>query len=341
MKAKTWIVPAASCVALFTGCASQTAHNEPWTVRPALTVSRAENPQAWYDLGRYYQGQERDEEAAWALEKAVAADGALVEARNRLAVSYARLGRYDEAVRQLEAAIRIAPEAAHVHSNLGYVLYLRGDYREAVTALERAVALDPSSQCALNNLGMAYAQLGEQKQAGSAFARAADIAPPPVADATTQAEHPAQPAAPPTGSRNRVVEVAPNVYELRQPSAALSTGGAAGRPAGVEVSNGNGVTGMARRVAIFLKGDGYAAARLTNQPAFDVAATRVEYRSGYEAEARRLAAAMPQKVEVRPDARLRQDIGVRLVLGKDIAASLGYFEKAESTRLVQSRPQES
>jgi tetratricopeptide (TPR) repeat protein len=337
MKMKTLIVSSASCVSLLAGCAQQTAHNDTWLIKPTVVAEpRRENPQAWYDLGRYYQGQARHALAVPALENAVAADGTFVEARNRLGVSYALLGRHADAIRQLEAAAQAAPEAAHIYSNLGYAHYLKGDYSEAAAALQRAVALDPANRRAQHNLGMVYAQLGEPTKARHAYAKAA--APQPET-ATMPAT--AMPAAAPEASHSRIVQVAPNIYELRPrpaSTAAVMPSDRPSAPARVEVSNGNGITGMARRVGTYLKDGGFAAARLTNQQGFDVAATRVEYRNGYEAEAREVAAAMPRSVEVRLSTSLRRDIGVRLVLGRDMAGSLGYFEqKSGAARIAQNK----
>jgi Flp pilus assembly protein TadD len=395
MNTKTLIVSTTSCVALLAGCAHQTAHDDMWTIKPTLVAQPpVMNPQAWYDLGRYYQGQERHALAASALENAVAADGTFAEARNRLGVSYALLGRYEEAIRQLEAAIQAAPEAAHIYSNLGYAHFLKGNPAEAASALQRAIALDPANRRAEHNLGLAYAQLGETAKARSAFAQAA--APQPelaTAPATVPEESRSQvvqvapnvyelrpkssstaavmlpdrspapharvevsngngvnrmatkmataPATAPEERRSQVVQVAPSVYELRPKSASTAAVVPPDRspaPRGrVEVSNGNGVTGMARRVGSYLKGSGFAATRLTNQQGFGVAATRVEYRKGYEAEARQVAAAMPRSVGVMPNIKLRRDIGVRLVLGKDMTASLGIFEqKSAPSRLARN-----
>ena len=325
MKTKTVIVLSVSCVSLLAGCTTPTAHNDTWTVKPIMVAEpRRENPQAWYDLGRYYQGQTRHAQAIPAFEKAVAADASFVEARNRLAVSYAALGRHEDAIRQLEAALQTSPEAAHVYSNLGYAYYLKGNYSEAASALQRAVALDPENRRALNNLGMVYAQLGEEAKSRSAFAQAAVNQP---ATATPSMGVPEE-------SLSQIVQVAPNVYELLpQPAPAadvmLQDQSLAPR-ARVEVSNGNGVNGMAKRVGSYLKESGFDTTRLTNYPGFNVAATRVEYRSGYEVEARQLAAAMPFSVGVVLSNDLRHDIGVRLVLGKDLMGSHGYFRQHPS-----------
>lgn len=330
MKMKTLIVSSASCVSLLAGCAQQTTHNDTWLIKPTMVAEpHRGNPQAWYDLGRYYQGQARHAMAVPALENAVAADGTFVEARNRLGVSYALLGRHADAIRELETAAQAAPEAAHIYSNLGYAHYLKGDYSEAAAALQRAVALDPANRRAQHNLGIVYAQLGETTKARHAYAKAATPQQPVTA---------AMPAAAPEASHSRIVQVAPNIYELRPRPVSTAAVMPADRPsaprARVEVSNGNGVTGMARRVGSYLKDSGFAAARLTNQHGFGVAATRVEYRDGYEAEARQVAAAMPRSVDIAPSTTLRRDIGVRLVLGKDMAGSLAAFEQKTGTARI-------
>lgn len=330
MKMKTLIVSSASCVSLLAGCAQQTAHNDTWLIKPTVVAEpRRENPQAWYDLGRYYQGQARHALAVPALENAVAADGTFVEARNRLGVSYALLGRHADAIRQLEAAAQAAPEAAHIYSNLGYAHYLKGNYSEAAAALQRAIALDPTNRRAQHNLGMVYAQLGEPTKARHAYAKAATPQQPVTAT---------MPAAASEASHSRIVQVAPSIYELRPRPVSTAAVMPADRPsaprARVEVSNGNGVTGMARRVGTYLKGSGFAATRLTNQHGFGVAATRVEYRDGHEAEARQVAAAMPRSVDIAPSTTLRSDIGVRLVLGKDMTGSLAAFEQITGTARI-------
>jgi hypothetical protein len=108
-------------------------------------------------------------------------------------------------------------------------------------------------------------------------------------------------------------------------------------PARLEISNGNGVNDLAKSVGSYLKHSGFLPVRLTNWQSYNVAATRVEYRSGYEAQARQVATAMPHKVEVTLGTNMRLDIGVRMVLGKDMKDSLAYFEqKSAPTKLARN-----
>lgn len=345
MKPRRIMVATLCGMALLGGCSFDVANNNHWLIKPTMSAAPLfENPQVWYDLGRYYQGQERHQEAIWAFEKVLAANGSAIEARSRLGASLAALGRYEEAITQFRMVVSAAPESAHMHSNLGYAYMLAGQADQAVSSLERAVSLDPSNQRALNNLGMAYAQIGNVERAREAFSGAAG------SDQPARASHPekggpqeAAPALAQEESRAQVVQLAPNVYELRTREAApvmpvvVAVSRSGYSKVRLEVSNGNGVTGMARRVGSYLKDGGFATSRLTNQGTFAVPLSRVEYREGLEAEAKRVAAAMPREVAIVQNSSLRRDIGMRLVLGRDLASKLAYFEpRGEAVNLAQN-----
>jgi Tfp pilus assembly protein PilF len=173
---------------LLSGCASFTAESKNWTVEPFERVQHATHrPDGYYQLGRYYQGQNRLEQAAGAYRKALAMDPGFFEAHNGLGTIYASQGKYDQALAAFNSAIARAPDAAHVHNNIGYLKFLKGHYDEAVTAFSRATALDPTSQKAWNNLGMALAKNGDPMNSNQAFMRAIE---------TTAAAQPAVGSAP-------------------------------------------------------------------------------------------------------------------------------------------------
>lgn len=99
----------------------------------------------------------------------------------------------------------------------------------------------------------------------------------------------------------------------------LAPSGAIGAAARVEVSNGNGVRGMARRVGASLRADGANVVRLTNAAAFDVAETEVRHRPGAEDAARELAAWLPLlSVRLVATDALAPQVDARIVLGKDL-----------------------
>lgn len=371
MKTKHTMLPIICVLPLLSSCASyQDAGNGAWTVKPVISVKHStEKPEALYQLGRYYQGQQRYEQAISAYQKSLAADPAYAEARNGLGVIYSLLGRYAEAIEQFRMAIQQAPAAAHIRNNLGYALYLQGLYVEAAAELEQAVKLDSSDQRAYNNLGLALDKVGEKVKAVQAFTQAANlknaeeavtVATPqadvvvPSKDATVRAGTAGAVQSPDSGSslqlpkdkgiirqaspqqvpvvasQVQAVQLAPGVYELRDGRAERAVAPLAGgaNPVNkfrVEVSNGNGVTGMAKRVAGFLREQGYEKARLTNQKTFAVSSSRISYRQGYQDEARLLMEKLPGQPDLVQTEDMRKDISVQIVLGKDMAGSPAHF----------------
>lgn len=405
MKTGYMILSAASIIPLLSSCASyqKTSDSEAWSIKPAFNVRHSTGtPDAYYQLGRYYQGQNRYELAIDAYQKALAIDSAFAEARNGLGVNYAMQGRQQEALEQFRLAVKQAPNAAHIHNNLGYALYLSGSYAEAASALEQAVALEPSNQAAHTNLALALGKAGDRGKAVQVMTQAAmpqfaenaplvaqeaqqALALPKDWGVITQA---ARKPVPQVESRIQAVQVEPNVYELReraevqvqavsakpiQPASAqpkernlitaqstqkpvavaenraqaaqpvsnvakqqTQTATPVAKPYRIEISNGNGVTGMARKVAGFLNGEGYPRARLTNQKTFAVSYSRISYRQGYQDEAKLLMGKLPGQTDLVQTDDMRKDISVQIVLGKDIAGSVAYFGGDKKVKLART-----
>ncbi|WP_305630041.1 LytR C-terminal domain-containing protein [Methylotenera sp.] len=389
MKSKRKIIPVACCVAIMSACTSTPQVSEaPWVISPhTKTSNTSANPDAMYQLGRYYQGQQRDNLAIESYQKAIAADHRYVEAHNGLGVIYARQGKYQEAAEAFKTALNYAPGAAHLYSNMGYTYYLQGQYAEAVVALKQATTLDPSNHKALNNLGLAYAKAGSQGESFQAFAQAEKVQSSKVASeevsslqtASTGVSEPKSPSVtlifadkvstpqadpqmlalpknvgiikpasasnslPIIDSRVKLVQLAPNVYELHtQPVSDMPAQVANASEQinavllKIEVSNGNGVTGMAAKVSTFLVDQGYSPARLTNQKPFNLKKSQIQYRDGHYAEAQLLKESLPESPELIQRNDMRAGIGVRLVLGKDMSTHLAYFgTKQQKTQIAQ------
>lgn len=178
MKSKRKILPLACCVAILSACASnqKAAEIPSWMISPNVKTSNAQaSASAMYKLGRYYQGQQRDDLAIEAYQKSIYADSSYVESYNGLGVVYARQGKYQKAIDAFKSALGYAPAAAHIYSNMGYAYYLQGQYTEAVISLKQATTLDPTNLRALNNLGMAYAKAGSQGESIQAFTQAISV----------------------------------------------------------------------------------------------------------------------------------------------------------------------
>lgn len=342
-------------------------------VQPVVKVQHAgTDAQAKYELGRYYYGQRRTEEARRALEEALALNAAHSRASNVLGVVYASQGRYEEAQLQFKRALEREPGAAHLHSNLGYAYLLQGRNEEALASFEEALRLEPQSEKAGANLRIARERLGlEQKSAEFAHAggatptnadsgrsagdepsklRMVEIAPNvyelTLPGPTTWATLPAsgalstsKPTSAQASERGPVLEMSPNLYELGRvvqvvvSSAAPQNASAEARPnaqLGVEVSNGNGVQGMAKRVATELRSQGIDVTRVSNRKPFDQPRTEIEYRKGFLDSAREIGVRLPSPPSLVESGRLRAGIGVRLVLGKDLNKNVVLVDPAAS-----------
>jgi len=87
----------------------------------------------------------------------------------------------------------------------------------------------------------------------------------------------------------------------------------------VEISNGNGVRGMAARLAGWLRDHGVEGrSRLTNLRPYVSTTTVVQYGPGFAAQAQEIARRMPASVEVMAAVRSDARSDVRVVLGHDI-----------------------
>jgi hypothetical protein len=101
------------------------------------------------------------------------------------------------------------------------------------------------------------------------------------------------------------------------------------------VANGNGVKGIARKVAEYLAGRGYRTTRVHDLRPFNKAVTRVEYRKGYASQAIRLGGQLPGKVAYVESAGLRTE--VRLVLGHDIKPNMAAWSpRLEDVKLADA-----
>jgi len=127
------------------------------------------------------------------------------------------------------------------------------------------------------------------------------------------------------------VEAAPNAAATAQK---LNATLLASPIRGVEVSNGNGIRGLAAVVARYFSSRGVQHARLTNQKPFGESRTRIEYRPGNSAEAARINAFLPKAAPQVVSTRLRPGVRVRLVLGNDLGHDVAAWGDPSESSLV-------
>jgi tetratricopeptide (TPR) repeat protein len=335
-------IGAAVAVAL-AGCAAVAPPQvRAWKVEPVMEVRHgADSSRSYYLLGRYHDGSQAWDKAIDAYRKAIAADARNVEAYNALGVALARCHRFEEAEATLRKAIAIDPGRAHVWSNLGNVLLLAGRPHDAVGELKTALSLDRENVTARANLQEALAQ-SELRQARAAAEASAQAGGANAPAAIVQAAQPAPITAPAAGAQAAPMQVIdqPTIASLQPaitPSRPSQASGAAPSPAPaqaagnvdalLEVSNGNGVSGMGARLRDWLARQGVRTRRLNNQRPFAQAHTEIQYRAGHADAAQRVAQALPAALQAAPTLTpgLRSD--VRVVLGRDWVRSAACLER--------------
>ncbi|HBG17954.1 MAG TPA: hypothetical protein DDY32_01360 [Desulfobulbaceae bacterium] len=110
----------------------------------------------------------------------------------------------------------------------------------------------------------------------------------------------------------------------------------------IEVSNGNGTSGMAKRSADFLRGLGFTVRSVTNAKDFRFEESVIYYKEEHLQAAKDLAAVIPgaQNLE-KVESMAKPSIGVRVLLGRDLASIRfpdDYSELADYRRSEQLQP---
>ena len=235
---------------------------------------------------------------------------AAYERENAEGLRLSEQGRYIGAFEHFTEAVRLAPQIARVHNNLGYACLMLGKTREAIVAFETALALDPDYAKARRNLETA---------------RAREQAAQPLATQPRAVVAPVE-----TSAAGNLIRLAPNVYELRpasRPAQPARPPAAPSRALRLEVTNGNGARGMARRVARRLARPGLTTARVINERSFRLELTEIRYREGQAGAAAALGALLAVTPRLVQSDRMSADVDLRIVLGRDLRAT--HVAKAE------------
>lgn len=294
-------------------------------VVPSQTVRHGMDADAHYRTGRYFQGQLRYDQAMQAYRSALAQKPDHVDALNAIGVIHSLQQQPELAERSFRLALQADPQAARVHNNLGWHLLQNGRGDEAMAALERAREIEPGNADTRANLAAARAAVG--LPAETAIAAAAPAA--PVADVPGVAAAVAVPVATPVATPATTPATTPVATPATTPVAvaavppapqATAAMGAAPAAARVEVANGKGTNGLARRIAGILAPASALRPRLTNDKPYGVQASRIQYVSGAEQLAQDINARLPAPLPLARIDSLERDVRVRVLLGKDFPA---------------------
>ena len=358
--------------ALLSGCVAPPVKPQ-MTINPVMEIRHAadDSAAAQYELGKYYQARGNLDLALGAYVQAWTLDNRHLEARNAMATIYSQQGRFAEAESSLRVVVAQSPGAAYLHNNLGYIYYLRGNHEAAIKELRTALSLDPKNAWARNNLETAQAALASRVDSPAKHAEISPAkAPTKVAPfevwgeveglgAKTETTASAAPRTVPeiakpietvSASRMPVLDIPPSTYQLEptvavqlvqlEPSAnspMRTPVAAAGSEFRLEISNGNGVTGMAKRVSQLLGRQGIPVHRLTNQQPYRQIMTEIQYRDGFEQEAEKLRESLHGYAVVARVDTPRHRVDVRVVLGKDIKTHMAEIETEKPAHVAISK----
>lgn len=329
-----------------------------WRIEPLLRVTNsAETAEAYYTLGRYYQGQNRLLLAANAYHRALALDPRHAEAHNAIGAISGAQGRLNEAIGAFETALAITPAAPHILSNLGHALTLVGRHAEAIAVLRRAAQQDPDNGTTRLNLAVAVSRNDAVDAEGTTRNASREVASERPTNASMPGLEPkvglnglqsrvaaetalgtaAGPVSVPavelviessSSARKRWVQVGASEFELRDVDETSATASHPRHdPMGstpnlsaayrLEVVNGNGVNGAGARVGEWLERNGAPKARLRNQRPYTQATTVIYFKQGFEPQAQRLSSRFEGLAAQVKPARL-QDADIRILIGHDL-----------------------
>lgn len=195
---------------------------------------------------------------------------------------------------------------------------------DTITPLEQACLREPLDPARWEQLAAALAVAGERERAATMYLQAASLRKHDVRQDHATLKQALDEALP----RTQVRRISAALVEVLRLPGMVNTATAtaiAAAPAGeidaslsivrLEISNGNGVTGAAARLARALDVDGVKTVRLSNVRPFVVPQSRIEYRGAQKEMAQALAQRL--NLPLQPVRGTRPSTDMRIVLGHD------------------------
>lgn len=320
---------------------------------------------AYNALGFSYDSLGDHLRAIEAYKRALKLNPDLAYVQNNLGYSYLLQGNLDAAIHTFKKAIDLDGENARYHNNLGLAYTQKGVYALALTEFEMA----GDEAKAYYNIAKINHRMGRQQAAEIHLARALKPDAPanesrrrspsaevPAEIASTGADKKEKDSRQESSYRTEIDDQGrkkvrfkikidkPRITTPKNSNThsdifaakeELKTHDAEGEKYlkyfEVEVSNGNGVNRMAKRVGNYLRNKGMNVTRLTNATHFNFAETRIYYQNDYLQDAFEVARQIPgyqQMEEVEEFGQ--QAIKIKLIIGKDIVPYDPLFRNNDS-----------
>jgi tetratricopeptide (TPR) repeat protein len=139
---------------------------------------------ALLEQGKIFYRDDKDEQAVAAFQEAIKIDPDLAEARFRLGLGYAALGKHEEAEAEYKKAVEVYKKylAEHdddseAHYDLGQTYAGLGQYSDAIREYREATKLKDNDADMYYDLGVAYTKLAQYDAAVNAFSKSLEIDP--------------------------------------------------------------------------------------------------------------------------------------------------------------------
>jgi Flp pilus assembly protein TadD len=139
------------------------------------------DPEGWYYLGRTKYNENRFAEAIQAFQHSLKLDPHNVKTQDNLGLSYAGLGRADDAIAAYQTAIKWQNDTLAKNPgpfiDLGSLLLDQNRATESISYLKQAIEISPRESKSHELLGKAYSRLDQLSEAQSELEKAVQLAP--------------------------------------------------------------------------------------------------------------------------------------------------------------------
>jgi Tfp pilus assembly protein PilF len=266
--------------------------------------------------------------------KAIALDEQSKRFRNNLGLAYAKKGEFDRALEQF----RLTGDESSANYKLGQILFKEGNYEMARHYHAKSFQNKGAAQ-----VTAAVSSAGEENESGVRIIRKSIRQ---TSQATQQQNQTEVKEANPDSSSNRVrsrMSPATDITEKQTFSAENSDDEAKFSGSAqlkrndffveIEISNGNGVDGMARRLGNYLIKKGFRVTRLKNASCFNHETTKIFYYANHLRDVSRLLEEIPVQFDTENVIQLKHaDNRIKILLGKDMIPYDRVISGAESVK---------
>jgi tetratricopeptide (TPR) repeat protein len=141
-----------------------------------IVESYPEETEAYYQLGRLLQGQERSAEAVVVLRRGLEYHPEDNSLYNALGMSLMNLNQYGEAIDAEQHYVALSPQDPNSHDSLGMSYQRAGNYDAAVSEYDIALSLNPEFEPSIVHLGDVAFEQGRYHEAVREYERYVQIA---------------------------------------------------------------------------------------------------------------------------------------------------------------------